>query len=220
MRNFEQQIIHSDNHLLAVNKPPGMLTQPSPICDDSLESAAKQWIKETANKPGNVYLHAVHRLDRAASGVVLFARTSKALSRLQEQLRKKSWTKIYHALVEAEPRPESAELIHYLRHASHHAEVMRTGATDAKKAVLRYKLLRPMDRLYLVEIHLKTGRYHQIRAQLSAIGCPIAGDKRYGAKVAWPGQGIALHHRLLKITHPVTKESLRFETPYPTDWPL
>ncbi len=219
VKDFDRLILYADNHLLAVNKPPGLLTQPSPTCDDSLETGAKRWVKQVNNKPGKVFLHAVHRLDRVAGGVVLFARTSKALSRLQEQLRRKSWTKMYHALVERAPDEPEGRLVHYLRHASHRAKLTAPDADGARQAVLTYKLLRAVDRLYLVEVHLETGRYHQIRAQLAAIGCAVAGDSRYGAGTTWR-EGIALHHRVLEILHPVRREPLRFEAPYPASWPL
>ena len=211
-------VLLEDNHLLALNKPPGLLTQPSPAEADSLENRAKEWIRRTKQKPGQVFLHAVHRLDRDVSGVVLFARTSKALARLQESIRSRKVTKIYHALVESLPEEETARLEHWLVHDSHHARVVKPHAREAKLAVLEYRVVRHVYELFLLEVKLETGRYHQIRAQLAAIGCPIAGDGRYGSR--YPAKGrIALHHRSLVIAHPVKNEEVAIEAPYPVDWP-
>lgn len=211
-------ILFEDNHLLAANKPPGLLTQPSGRREDSLEARAKEWIRRTKAKPGAVFLHAVHRLDRDVSGVVLFARTSKALSRLQEQMRGRRVVKIYHALVEGLPPHEAGVLEDWLTHGTHRAHVAKPDTRDAKLARLEYRCLRHDDGRTLVEVQLETGRYHQIRAQLAAAGCPIAGDARYGSRHPTPGR-IALHHRRLEIEHPVRKEPVSIEAPYPAGWP-
>ena len=211
-------VLFEDNHLLAVNKPAGVLTQPSDTVEDSVETRAKEWVRRVKEKPGAVFLHAVHRLDREVSGVVLFARTSKALSRLNEEMRSRRVEKIYHALVEGVPPRESGVLEHWLVHGSHAAKVVPAGSTGARLARLEYRALRHDDGLTLVEIRLETGRYHQIRAQLSEMGCPIAGDGRYGSRHATSGR-IALHHRRLTFAHPVRKEPVGIEAPYPAEWP-
>lgn len=207
------QIIYEDNHLLVVNKPAGLLTQPSGTAQDSLEAHCKQWIKEKYHKPGNVFLEAAHRLDKPVSGIVLFARTSKALSRLHAILREKKALKIYLALVEKPPHPPEGTLEHYLVHDSHHTRIAGPTTPDAQFARLHYKLLGSKSGGYLLEIQLETGRYHQIRAQLAATGMPIWGDERYGSRKHLPGNQIALHHQRLEIDHPVTHARLVLEAP-------
>jgi len=211
-------VLLEDNHLLAANKPPGLLTQPSGRDEDSLESRAKEWVRVAKAKPGAVFLHAVHRLDREVSGVVLFARTSKALGRLQEEVRARRVVKVYHALVEGMPPDERGVLEHWLAHGSHKARVVRAGARDGKLSRLTYRCLRHVDGLVLVEVGLETGRYHQIRAQLAAAGCPVAGDGRYGSRAPTPGR-IALHQRRFEIAHPVRGGIAAIEAPYPAGWP-
>ncbi len=202
-------VLYSDNHLLALKKPAGLLTQPSGTERDSLEAQAKAWIKETMQKPGNVYLHAVHRLDTPVSGIVLFARTSKALSRLQEQMRQQKFKKVYEALVSPIPSIRQGHLRHWLIHREHWSEVVPYQQLDAKLAELDYKVVKEMDDKALLEVTLKTGRYHQIRAQLAAIGSPIVGDERYGSKEIFHPGTIALHHSLLEFVHPVTDEVIQ-----------
>lgn len=206
------KIIYQDNHQLVVEKPSGLLTQPSGTEQDSLESQAKQWIKEHCNKPGAVFLHAIHRLDRPVGGIVLFARTSKALSRLQESSRYKQIVKRYVALVEGTLETSQGTLEHYLVHEEHHARVATSKESEAKKAILHYHVLNKKKGLSLVEIELESGRYHQIRAQLSAIGHPIVGDVRYGSKKPYRQGEIALHHTYLQIPHPITNEMQTFES--------
>ena len=212
------EILLEDNHLLALNKPPGLLTQPSGRIEDSLEAQAKEWVRRTKAKPGAVFLHAVHRIDREVSGVVLFARTSKALSRLQEEMRARRVVKVYHALLEGLPPEEIGVLDDWLVHGEHRARVVKAGAKEAKRSQLEYQVLKHLDGLTLVEVLLQTGRYHQIRAQFQAAGCPIAGDGRYGSREPTPGR-IALHHRRLEILHPVRKQTIAIEAPYPKGWP-
>ena len=202
-------VLYQDNHLLALEKPGGLLTQPSGTDLDSLEARAKAWVKETFQKPGAVFLEAVHRIDRVACGVVLFARTSKALSRLNAAIRAGECKKTYHALVEHRPQVEEGTLRNWLAHDDHCARICREGEKDAKLAELSYRLLEERDGLFLLEIALRTGRYHQIRAQLAAAGMPIAGDSLYGARRAYRPGAIALQHHCLEIVHPVTKEPLR-----------
>ncbi|MCE5318611.1 MAG: RluA family pseudouridine synthase [Parachlamydia sp.] len=210
------QILYEDNHLLAVNKPAGLLTQPSGTSQDSLEAFYKTWIKEKYQKPGNVFLEAAHRLDKPVSGIVLFARTSKALSRLHASLREKKAVKIYLALVDKLPSRPEGVLEHYLAHDSHHTRlVVGPSAPGAQLARLHYKFLGPRGNGYLLEIHLETGRYHQIRAQLAAAGFPIRGDERYGSHRHLAENQIALHNQRLEIDHPVTHVKLILEAPIP-----
>lgn len=213
-----EAILYADNHLLAVNKPAGLLTQPSGTDRVSLEELAKLWVKETYQKPGAVFLEAVHRIDREVSGVVLFARTSKALSRMNEQVRARMVRKIYHALLERRPGKADDELVHFLKHGDHRAERADAHDPEAKEARLHYSIQCETDGRWLVEIELLTGRYHQIRAQCAAMGCPIVGDAKYGAKTSFAADGIALHHRRLEVNHPVRGERLGFEAPYPDGW--
>ena len=213
-------VLYHDNHLLAVNKPSGLLTQPSGTDKDNLEERSKVWIKGTKNKPGNVFLHAVHRLDQVVSGIVLFACTDKALSRLNADMRAHKFTKIYHAVVSGAPPQTEGSLRHFLTHDDYHAKIANEGDPDAKECLLDYKVLKQSGENSLLEIQLHTGRYHQIRAQLAAIGRPIVGDERYGSKIKLPGGAIALHHARLTVIHPVTKEKIVIEAPYPSHWPV
>ena len=171
------EILYEDNHLFIVNKPAGLLTQPTKQEPDSLETRAKQWIKEAAKKPGNVFLHAIHRLDRPVSGIIAFAKTQKALERLNEASREKQTVKHYLALIEGAPKSNVGALEHNLIHDDYRAAVHPAG----KHARLTYKVLEKMPRKCLIEVFLETGRYHQIRAQFAYIGCPILGDTKYGS---------------------------------------
>jgi 23S rRNA pseudouridine1911/1915/1917 synthase len=202
------RILYEDNHLLVVDKPAGLLTQPSGTSQDSLESWAKNYIKEKYQKPGNVFLEAVHRLDKPVSGIVVFAKTSKALSRLQEAMRSKSCRKIYEALVENLPPQQEGILEHYLIHDDYQASVVAKSVAGAKLCRLHYRVLEGGAPYIKLEIELETGRYHQIRAQLSAIGCPIVGDVKYGSKSEFEGSKIALKHVKMELPHPVTQVKL------------
>jgi 23S rRNA pseudouridine1911/1915/1917 synthase len=213
-------LLFEDNHLLALSKPTGLLTQPSGTARPSLEALARAYVRETKGKTGEVFLHAVHRLDREASGVVLFAKTSKALSRMCEEIRARRIRKIYLAIVEGRPPRANDTLYAYLRHRSHRAETARREEEGAKEAVLAYSEVRSAGGLHLLEIDLKTGRYHQIRAQLAREGMPILGDRRYGSRSPLPSGGIALHHAAMEFRHPVSREAIRIEAPYPPEWPL
>jgi len=204
-------VLFEDNHLLAVNKPAGLATQPSENNEVNLEDVAKSFLKTRDHKPGNVYLHPLHRLDKPTSGIVLFAKTSKALSRLQEAMRKHEIKKTYWTIVEGRVVPKEKTLIHNLLHESHRAVVAKSG----KEARLHYKVLEEKKNYTVVEIELHTGRYHQIRAQFSAIGHPVVGDKKYGAKSSLAKDTIALHHMRLSFTHPVTKEEIVVNCPPP-----
>jgi 23S rRNA pseudouridine1911/1915/1917 synthase len=207
------QVLYEDNHLLVVDKPAGLLTQPSGnIGELSLEELAKSWLKEKYKKAGNVFLHAVHRLDKPASGIVVFAKTSKALSRLQETLRNKKVKKRYLACVEGYVEHPEQMLEHYLVHDDFQAAVVDDMHPQGKQARLSYRVLSQSSDEAVLEIDLETGRYHQIRAQLAAIGHPIKGDRKYGSRLAYAEGAIALHHYQMEIVHPVTGEILFIES--------
>ena len=202
------EILYEDNHMLALWKPHGLLSQPSGTAQENLEDLAKRWLKEKYQKPGDVYLHAIHRLDRAAAGIVMFAKTSKALSRLTASIRERQAKKLYEAWVEGTPSQEAGTLEHYLIHDSHQAQVVSEGTREAKLARLHYRVLKKEGLRTLLEIDLETGRYHQIRAQLAAIGCPIVGDAKYGAKMQSRHAGISLEHVRMELPHPITQAPL------------
>ncbi|MEI8125801.1 MAG: RNA pseudouridine synthase [Parachlamydiaceae bacterium] len=203
-------VIYEDNHLLIVNKPAGLLTQPAGEVQDSLETQAKAWIKDKYLKKGDVFLGVVHRLDKPVSGIVVFAKTSKALSRLNESLRSKEVQKTYYALVEGRPPRQEGILEHYLRHDDYRAYVCDKKDPRGKLARLHYHVREGS----LLEIILETGRYHQIRCQCSASGFPIVGDIKYGGHVTphFSSNQIALHHGRVTIKHPVTQALLTFES--------
>ena len=196
------QVIYVDNHLLVVVKPAGISTQPHDPHAPNLTDSAKAWIKREFKKAGNVFLEPAHRLDKAVSGLVLFARTSKALSRLQEMMRTRAVKKTYYARVEPLPKAQCGVLEHHLVHDDYRARVVPSTHPQGKLARLSYVVHADG----LVEIDLETGRYHQIRAQFAAMGSPILGDAKYGSSVK--RDKIALHHGKLQFTHPVTKELL------------
>ncbi len=213
------QVIYEDNHLIVVNKRAGDLVQGDKTGDAPLSEVVKAYLKEKHNKPGNVYLGVVHRLDRPTSGVVLFAKTSKALPRLNKLFADKKNQKTYWAMVQNTPNPENGTLVHYLKRNqkqnksySHKNEV-----PNSKKGILHYKTLKKLDRYTLLEIDLETGRHHQIRSQLSAIGSPIKGDLKYGFNRSNPDGRIHLHARSLSLVHPVKKEKMTFTAPVPDD---
>jgi len=210
--------IFEDNHLLILNKPAGLLTQPSGTGQDSLEQQAKAYIKELKQKSGNVFLEAVHRLDKPVSGIVVFAKSSKALSRLNQAMRNKQVRKIYWAIVEGVVSSDEGSLEHYLVHDDFHAKVVEACHPEGKKAILHFKVLQRTKNKTMIEIELATGRYHQIRLQLSASGHPILGDHKYSSKLAYEGMGIALHHRQLQLTHPVTQQLMMFEALPPSSF--
>ncbi|PCI76626.1 RNA pseudouridine synthase [Candidatus Aerophobetes bacterium] len=199
---IEPWILYEDNHLLALDKPPLLLTQDSPQSTRSLESLARDYIKERDQKKAGVYLHAVHRLDKEACGVVLFAKTSKALSRLNKAMREGKFSKEYHAVVEGYVSGDEGEWENFISHGSHRAIIgKREGCS---KAVLAFKCLkRGANRTHL-HIDLKTGKYHQIRAQSSHRSHPVLGDKKYGSCFKGKTGGIALLHKTLQLEHPTT----------------
>jgi 23S rRNA pseudouridine1911/1915/1917 synthase len=213
-------ILHEDNHILAVNKPAGLLTQAYGSPRENLEDLARLWIKIEKKKPGDVFLHVVGRLDKAVSGVVLFARTGKALSRLNAAVRRKQVLRVYHAVVAGTPKPRSGVLRNWTRHGSHRAEIAGAGQEGAKEAVLEYRFVREAKGRSLLEVRLHTGRYHQIRIQLASAGVPILGDGKYGGlRGDLPGHAIGLHHIVTEFEHPVRKEPVRIEAAYPPYWP-
>lgn len=206
-------ILFEDNHILVVNKPAGIPTQDAPGQSISLESMAKSWLKEKYAKPGAVYLHAIHRLDKPVSGIVVFAKTSKALSRLNEEIRTKKTKKQYVALVAGLMAKSEGVLENYLFHGEHKAVL--SNPREGQLARLKYFVLQKMDHQSLLSVLLDTGRYHQIRAQLSFAGHPIIGDQKYGSKLPFKDNAIALHHYAFSIAHPITKELLIFKVPCP-----
>ena len=207
------EVVYIDNHLLACIKVPGMPTQTHRKGEVSLEELAKEWVKRRFKKPGRVFLHAVHRLDKQVGGLVLFARTSKALSRVQKMMRERKIEKTYLALVEGVPKKREAQLEHYLVHGEYRAHLAKGDEKGAKRALLHYKVIKKMKGRALLEVKLITGRYHQIRAQLSSIGHPIVGDAKYGSRQSFKGEGIALIHAQMSFEHPVTKEKINLLVP-------
>lgn len=205
------KVLHEDNHLLLVEKPVGLLSQPSGTDLNSAEEMAKAYLKEKYQKQGNVYLHAVHRLDKPVSGILLFAKTSKALSRLQAEMRERKMKKTYIAEVEGIIAQDEMTLEHYLVHKEKEAEVSDHPIPDAKIAKLKLKVLERKEKTTLIVITLETGRYHQIRAQLAFIHHPVVGDAKYGSKIVSPR--VHLHHQRLEFSHPVTKEAVLISSP-------
>ncbi len=212
-------VLYEDNHLIVVNKRAGDLVQGDITGDTPLSQTVKHYLKVKYNKPGNVYLGVVHRLDRPTSGVVLFAKTSKALPRLNKLFAEGSTKKTYWAVVNQRPEFETGTLTHWLvRNSKQNKSYAYPKAIpNSKKAVLAYKVLKSLRQHYLLEIDLQTGRHHQIRAQLAALGCNIKGDLKYGAAQSNSNGSIHLHARSLTLEHPVKKEMIRFTAPPPDD---
>lgn len=213
------QVLYEDNHLIIINKRIGDIVQGDKTKDKPLSDIVKEYIAEKYNKPGNVYLGVVHRLDRPTSGIVIFARTSKALSRLNKMLRDKEIQKTYLAVVKNKPVKENDTLIHFLRKntKNNKAIVFNRITEDTKKAVLHYKIQQSLDNYFVLEINLETGRHHQIRAQLSSIKSPIKGDLKYGFDRSNKNGGIHLHAYKINFIHPVKKNNLNLTCPPPKD---
>ena len=213
------QIIHEDNHIIVVNKRVGDIVQGDKTGDKPLSEVVKEYIKEKYNKPGEVFLGVVHRLDRPTTGIVVFAKTSKALTRLNELFSNRETQKTYWAVVKNKPPKIEDILIHFLKRneKNNTSKAHLKEVPDSKRASLDYKIIATLDNYFVLEINLHTGRHHQIRAQLSAIGCPIKGDLKYGFDRSNPDGGIHLHARKLAFIHPVTKEIIMLVAPTPSD---
>ena len=214
------EVLYEDNHIIAVNKTCNEIVQGDKTGDTPLSETVKAYIKDKYNKPGEVFLGVTHRLDRPTSGVVLFARTSKALTRLNEMFKShEQIRKTYWAIVQGCPKVPEARLENYLtrNETLNKSFIAKPGAKEAKLAVLTYKTLVKGEHYTLLEINLETGRHHQIRCQLAAIGCPVKGDLKYGAKRSNPDGGISLHARQIEFIHPVKKENICIIAPVPND---
>lgn len=213
------QILHEDNHLIVINKRVGDIVQGDKTGDKPLSEVVKEYIKDKYNKPGDVFLGVVHRLDRPTTGIVVFAKTSKALTRLNEMFSKRETQKTYWAVVKNKLPKDSDILVHYLKRneKNNTSKAHIKEVPDSKKASLKYTIIATLDNYFALEIDLHTGRHHQIRAQLSAIGCPIKGDLKYGFDRSNPDGGIHLHARKLVFQHPVTKSTIEIIAPTPSD---
>ena len=213
------EILFEDNHLLIINKKAGELAQGDETGDIPLIDSLKDYIKQRDNKPGNVFLGLVHRLDRPTSGVLIFAKTSKALTRMNEMFQKRNIDKVYRAIVQSKPPKDFERLEHYLKKnpKNNKTTVYSKPTADAKKAILEYTYLGALDTFHCVEVKLFTGRSHQIRAQLSSVGSPIKGDLKYGAKRSNPDGSICLHAHRITFEHPVKKEEITIVAPVPKD---
>ena len=213
------EVLHEDNHTIVINKRSSDIVQGDKTGDEPLVDKVKKYIKEKYNKPGNVFCGVVHRLDRQTSGVILFARTSKALPRLNEQFREKTTRKVYWAVVENMPENKTGKLVHFLKknEKQNKSYASKTETEGSKKAILNYTWKLSSDKYHLLEIELETGRHHQIRCQLATMGCIIKGDLKYGAKRSNKDGSIHLHARELEFTHPTTKEQIKVTAPVPKE---
>ncbi|PVZ12760.1 RluA family pseudouridine synthase [Porphyromonas loveana] len=219
------EVVYEDNHLIIVNKAVGEIVQGDKTGDSPLSDTVKQWIKEKYAKPGNVFLGVTHRLDRPVAGLVVFAKTGKALSRLNNMFRDGEVQKVYRAIVRQRPPQEADTLVHYIRR---NEKLNKSFASlhevpNSKKASLSYRLIASSDTYHLLEIALHTGRHHQIRCQLAAIGCPIKGDLKYGFGRSNPDGGISLVAHRIRFTHPVSGQLIDITAPLPKGdklWPI
>lgn len=216
---YNLEILHEDNHTIVVNKKASDLVQGDKTGDEPLPERIKAYLREKYDKPGNVFCGVVHRLDRPTTGALVFARTSKALERLNQQFREKETGKIYWAVVEQQPPRKTETLTHWLlkNEQQNKSYPVKEGAKNAKKAILTYSHIASSEKYHLLEIELETGRHHQIRCQLANIGCTIKGDLKYGAKRSNPDGSIHLHARKLSFVHPTTKEKITVTAPVPKD---
>lgn len=212
-------VFHEDNHLLVLYKPAGLLIQGDDTGDATLMDLVRQWIKTRYEKPGRVFLGLVHRLDRPVAGVVVFARTSKAAGRLSEQFREGRTEKQYMAVLEGIVTEKEGRLIHHVERRGSSGRVVDHPTAASQEARLTYRLLDTFQSRSLVEIDLETGRHHQIRLQFAHLGCPVAGDLRYGAPAPLPDRQIALFARRLSVFHPTQNAHLTFSCPLPKEWP-
>ena len=210
-------VVYEDNHIIVVNKTASEIVQADKTGDTPLSETVKQYLKEKYQKPGNVFLGVTHRLDRPVSGLVIFAKTSKALTRLNEMFRAGEVKKTYWAVVKNAPKESEGELVHFLvrNEKQNKSYAYDKEVPNSKKAVLDYRLIGRSDNYYLLEVDLKTGRHHQIRSQLAKMGCPIKGDLKYGSPRSNPDGSICLHARRVRFVHPVSKELIELKAPLP-----
>lgn len=210
-------VVYEDNHIIVVNKTASEIVQADKTGDTPLSETVKQYLKEKYQKPGNVFLGVTHRLDRPVSGLVIFAKTSKALTRLNEMFRTGGVKKTYWAIVKNPPKEPEGELTHFLvrNEKQNKSYAYDKEVPNSKKAVLDYRLIGRSENYYLLEVDLKTGRHHQIRCQLAKMGCPIKGDLKYGSPRSNPDGSICLHARRVRFVHPVSKEQIMLEAPLP-----
>jgi 23S rRNA pseudouridine1911/1915/1917 synthase len=216
---FKMEVLYEDNHIIIVNKSPKEIVQGDKTGDKPLSDMVKDYLKEKYNKPGNVFCGVVHRLDRPTSGVVVFAKTSKALTRLNEMFKKGEIDKTYWAIVKNVPPQDEGVLVHYLikNEKNNKSTAYDTEKPHTQKAVLHYKLIGRSQKYYLLEVKIETGRHHQIRCQLAKIGLPIKGDLKYGAQRSNPDGSISLHARNISFVHPVSKQIINITAPVPDD---
>lgn len=216
---YNLQILHEDNHIIVINKRVGDIVQGDKTGDKPLSDIVKEYIKDKYNKPGEAFLGVVHRLDRPTSGIVVFARTSKALTRMNELFKNRDSQKTYWAIVKNKPAESKGTLIHYMKRneKNNTSKAHINEVPESKQAKLDYEIIYTLSNYFLLQIDLHTGRHHQIRAQLAAIGCPIKGDLKYGFDRSNSDGGIHLHARALAFTHPVSKEPLKLVAPPPSD---
>ena len=212
-------VVYEDNHIIIVNKSSSEIVQGDKTGDTPLADIVKDYLKRKYNKPGNVFLGVVHRLDRPVSGLVIFARTGKALSRLNEMFRTKDVHKTYWAIVANRPPKDEGELVHWLvrNEKQNKSYAYDQEKPNSKQAILNYKLIGQSERYFLLEVDLKTGRHHQIRCQLAKMGCPIKGDLKYGSPRSNTDGSICLHARKVRFVHPVSKQEVCIEAPLPED---
>lgn len=210
-------VVYEDNHIIVVNKTASEIVQADKTGDTPLSETVKQYLKEKYQKPGNVFLGVTHRLDRPVSGLVILAKTSKALTRLNEMFRAGEVKKTYWAVVKNAPKESEGELVHFLvrNEKQNKSYAYDKEVPNSKKAVLDYRLIGRSDNYYLLEVDLKTGRHHQIRCQLAKMGCPIKGDLKYGSPRSNPDGSICLHARRVRFVHPVSKELIELKAPLP-----
>ena len=210
-------VVYEDNHIIVVNKTSSEIVQADKTGDTPLSETVKQYLKEKYQKPGNVFLGVTHRLDRPVSGLVIFAKTSKALTRLNEMFRAGEVKKTYWAVVKNAPKESEGELVHFLvrNEKQNKSYAYDKEVPNSKKAVLDYRLIGRSENYYLLEVDLKTGRHHQIRCQLAKMGCPIKGDLKYGSPRSNPDGSICLHARRVRFVHPVSKELIELKAPLP-----
>lgn len=217
LQEVEKQVLWEDNHLIIYSKRPGELVQGDKTGDEPIVDRLKKYLILKHQKPGEAFLGVIHRIDRPTSGLVVFAKTSKSLARMNALFHDREVDKVYWALVKLPPPASEGRLEHYLlkNQTKNKAMVFNRPQGNAKKAVMQYKLLKKLKDYFLLELRIETGRHHQIRAQLSAIGCPIQGDLKYGFPRSNPDGGISLHARSIEFLHPVKNEKVQIEAPVP-----